>query len=317
MSANKLDSLISDTLLQCQQQMRRSGRFHMAFWTGALIALLLFLFFFSSLAESFLIAIAIACFFFVCVIYFVLRLYFYEQKPRQFIAIRDQYLAACRRLLDSDGLSLAQAAEHAAQRLDWKSFSSALSIRVPQPFQKNLIQTLIQEQLDRLSHALYWKDVHYVKELFLLASTNACLQRVKQAPTTIEAHTALASAYTTLASHYSLSPNCTEKFKQSAQRAIEELNILKEYEPNSAWVYKQLALNFQALKMPLQELQAYETYTQLCPTDLEALVTLGTLYFQQGINSKGLKIYERLRVQNPSLANTLIHHYGAWHPIDI
>ena len=100
------------------------------------------------------------------------------------------------------------------------------------------------------------------------------------------------------------------KFRETAQRAIEEFNILKDYAPNDPWVHEQLALSYRDLNMPEKELQEYEIVVALRPEDQEVLFKIGQLYFQLGQNAKGLQSYEKLRQLNYLRAEQLIRLYG-------
>jgi len=72
----------------------------------------------------------------------------------------------------------------------------------------------------------------------------------------------------------------------------------------------QLAYSYRDLGMPTQEIDEYETILKLCPHDKETLFKLGVLYFSQGLNSKGLRVYEELRHSHFKKARLLIGHYG-------
>lgn len=64
--------------------------------------------------------------------------------------------------------------------------------------------------------------------------------------------------------------------------------------------------------MPKEEIKEYETILHLCPDDKETLFKLGKLYFQQGLNAKGLQIYEALKKSHYKKAEGLIAFYGAY-----
>lgn len=172
----------------------------------------------------------------------------------------------------------------------------------------------------KLSKAFHWQDVHKMKEFFLLSSIDSYTNVIKNQPTSYDAHAALACAYINLANHYNtaisnttsvaLSREFKQKFRQSSKQAIEELTILKEYAPNDLWAHTQLASSYRELNLPEKEIEEYETCIMLCPTDTQMLFTLGTLYFKQGHNAKGLRVYEKLKITDQERAETLISHYG-------
>lgn len=319
---NRIDSVIAATASCFQAITKRYLLFHLVFISMVLLAFTLFVLFFSFLADSFLLAVAIACFFFTCVMYFVLRLYFQEQKPRKFIALRDECLNACKQKIPFQNskarhFAIARAAEQASLALNSKELS------LYKPFRGF---NFLKSPLERLSRAFHWHDVHKMKELFLLASIDEYTSLMKNHPTSFDSHAVMACAYINLANHYaaplsnkqsaSISHELKQKFRLSAQRAVEELTILKEYAPDDPWVHTQLAINFRELKMPEKEIEEYEACVRLCPLDEEMLFTLGTLYFKQGFNAKGLKIYEQLKYINPDKAEALINYYGVSHSFD-
>jgi hypothetical protein len=101
-----------------------------------------------------------------------------------------------------------------------------------------------------------------------------------------------------------------KKFRETAGKAIEELKILSEFAPDDPWVHSQLAYSYHDLQMPVQEIREYETICRLAPQDKDALLKLGTLYFQLGENALGLKVFEELRRSHYKKAEQLIESYG-------
>ena len=102
----------------------------------------------------------------------------------------------------------------------------------------------------------------------------------------------------------------------AADGAVQECLILKEYSPNDSWVHKSLATIYKDLGLTEKEIEASEALVALNPKDFEALHNLGVLYFKQGMNAKGLKIYEKLHKHDLALAESLLNHYGAYLPFD-
>jgi hypothetical protein len=64
--------------------------------------------------------------------------------------------------------------------------------------------------------------------------------------------------------------------------------------------------------MPDYEITEYETLRLIVPADKEILFKLGVLYFQQGRNAQGLRLYEELRKSKDPQASALIHFYDAY-----
>lgn len=154
------------------------------------------------------------------------------------------------------------------------------------------------------------------------------MELVKSQPLNLEVHAALANAYVRLSSLYvdprkevhdkdhflpadCYTPEIEEKFKQAAQKAIEEFKIIQHYAPQDPWVHAQLAYTYRDLKMPQEEIKAYENMLRINPDDKEILFRLGVLYFQQGLNAQGLKVYEALKNPLPKKAEVLMRYYGS------
>ena len=169
-----------------------------------------------------------------------------------------------------------------------------------------------------------------MKELLLQRSVEEHTRLVRLEPTNLEVHVGLANAYVMLSGLYVdpriiegldedrwIPPNkftetFNQKFRNSAERAIEEFKIISDYAPHDPWVHAQLAFSYHDLKMPEEEIREYEIILELCPEDKDALFKLGKLYFEQGRNAKGLQIYETLKKFNYIKAESLIQFYGVY-----
>jgi len=176
----------------------------------------------------------------------------------------------------------------------------------------------------------HWKDVHRMKELLLFAALDQHMQLVKTAPTDLEAHASLATAYVTLSKLYMdprkkalrqqpvwvskeyASEEMLAKFRMAAERAIEEFTILDAYATRDPWVHAQLASLYHDLEIAEKEIQEYEILLDISPDNHEVLLRLGILYFQQGHNAKGLKIYEQLQKEEEGKAEELISYYDIY-----
>ena len=85
------------------------------------------------------------------------------------------------------------------------------------------------------------------------------------------------------------------------------------YAPNDPWIHEQLAAGFRDLNLPEEEVKEMELVLKLRPHDKETLFRLGSLYFQQGLNAKGLQVYEELQKANYKKADSLLASYGVIH----
>lgn len=304
-SAN-LERLSNSALACFQHIVKRELFFHSIFFALLAVSLITFLFFFSFLSDSFLMGIFIACFFFAFVLYFVLKIYFQEQKPRELLMLRDGYLK-------NAPTNKAEVANDFAKLLDKSTM---------QYFELPQMVDFLRPSLQKILSKYHWRDVHLFKELFLRTAVDEKVKAVKAAPTEKASHAELATSYMALAEHFQAPLEAMnssskvaevfwENFQTFARLAIEELLIVKEYAPNDLWACTKLAECYLALGMLDQAIIEYETILEKNPEDPEALFSLGTLYFKQGLHGKGLKIYAELHNHNPSRAVELISLYGS------
>lgn len=300
--------------------------FNVSFVLLASSEVALFLSFFALMSQSTILAFTLAIFFLTLFAYFVLHLFFQSRRPEQIEKICEEYLQRCKTLMHyQDGIpehhiALANAANKFAALLYEKEYT----FFVPPVFLKPLASTL-----EKFSCFCYWKDLHKLKELLLTTSIEEHIKVVQCEPTNLEVHAALANAYVMLSSLYAdprkyhdydderwihperYSEQMQEKFRITAQRAIEEFKILNEYAPDDPWVHVQLAYSYHDLQMPQEEIREYEIVIKLRPDDKDTLFKLGMLYFQQGMNAQGLHIYKTLKQTNYKKAANLIKFYGS------
>lgn len=283
--------------------------------------------FFAFLMQSLVLALSLAVVFFTFFAYFTLRIYFQTNRPEQFQAVKERYLNLYKGALHyQEGTSdhyyaLANGCCKFANRLHGREYNyysppSWLGFLAP--------------WMERLSCWLHWQDIHLMKELMLNEAVQEHIKFVKSQPTSLEAHAALANAYVMLSGLYvdprklegydedrwipsgKYDDKCNEKFRFTAERAIEEFKILSEYAPDDPWVHSQLAYSYHDLQMPMEEIKEYETIRKLLPSDKDNMYKLGMLYFQQGMNAKGLRVYEELKKAHYARAESLIRFYGSY-----
>ncbi len=186
----------------------------------------------------------------------------------------------------------------------------------------------LSSPLEILSCFLFWKEMYVLREILLLASVKEYLDLVKSDPVNLTYHSQLANGYVLLSRLYkdprSEETNeelrwipkkrydaiVAEKYRHTAERAIEEFKIISSYAPDDPWVHAQLALSYRDLALPFEEIHACEALLRLCPSDRDTLHRLGTLYFQLGANAKGLEVYKQLCHIDCGLAALLIAQYG-------
>lgn len=283
-------------LFACFQHIaKRELFFHSLFFVIGILSAIAFVFFFSFLADSFVMGIFIAFLFFTSVLYFVLRLYYQEQKPVQLQNLRNEYLAQ----FPQDPTQLAAIATDCAKKLD---DAELRFYSLPKSFE------FCRPSLEKLWRACHWKDVQLFKELFLRYAVEQNVKLVTESPTEPEPHAELAEAYLTLANLYGSKQQ--ERYVHYCRLALEELQIVTEYAPSDLWVHAKLAETYQALQMTEKAISQYEAILHINPQDVDSLYALGKLYFKQGMHGKGLKVYEKLKQLSTPLAEQLLAAYG-------
>lgn len=309
-------------------------KFHL-FFLVLLVAEFISLFFsFRFLAESAWLAFGFGFIFLSIFSYFILRLYFQTQKPIQFEDLKEAYETNCKALFGyKEGnlesyVTLANAYCKLANSLHKKE---AQTFRLPK-FMASRLSTL-NVWMENIGSWWLFEDVHRMKELLLVGAVLEHIKLVKCEPTSQQAHAALANAYVMLSGLYA-SPDkidgltsekkktaksegseaMEQKFRLTAERAIEEFKIICDYAPDDPWVHKQLAFSYHDLQMPIEEIKEYEAVLRINPNDKDTLYKLGVLYFQQGFNAKGLRLYEELKTFNRKKADDLITFYAVYSP---
>lgn len=299
-------NLYRDVLKKFRKIAQRSLHFHLCFF-GLFLTEILTSFF----AQTLYLAILASIFCATSFTYFVLLYYYQARKPEQLKSLKDEFLNSCRQSMNHQHLSIAESITRFSSYLDdfeWEFY------KVSSP------------QLSRFSAYFYWEDVYRLKQMLLLASIDEYIQQIHLTPTDIEVHASLGSAYVALSKLYhkpihnpqhprigsvkKIQAQNEEKQKSYSRLAIEEFKIISHYSSNDPWIHEQMALGYKELNLPVEETKEIESLLKLRPQDKEILYRLGTLYFSQGQNAKGLSIYEELKKTNYKKAEELIASYG-------
>lgn len=320
---NSLPTYYRSILKRFRKTSQSFVHFNLLFAAAFSAELALFLFFLPFLTRSAILAFALGGLLLTCFSYFVLLFYFQAKKPEQLAELKKQFILACRQHLPippgmaQHHLSIADALSklsHYLQDFEWSFYKLPSFLQFLSPL------------ISRFSAYCYWEDVHRLKQLLLSAAAEEHLQQIRATPTDLEVHASLANTYVSLSKLYrdplsgechpragktkTLRPELDEKFRKFSRLAIEEFKILSHYAPNDPWVHEQLALGYQDLGMPEEEVREMEELLKLRSQDKEVLFRLGALYFRQGMNAKGLQIYEELKQANFKKAEDLIFSYG-------
>jgi hypothetical protein len=326
-SNDKVYEIIKPILPLFDRKMKSYVYFNMGFLTLGALEFILLVTFFTFLVQSSILAFSLALVFLTFFSYFILRLYLQTKKPEQFKSLLANYTVACKSLVNynenSPDYHIALANSYcrladALHNLEYNLYSLPEWLSSLKPWMK------------KFSYWWHWEDVFKVKELLLQMAVEENIKLVKCEPTSLQAHVALANAYVMLSGLY-VDPRKIEgfeedhwkpfdqfeeilekKFRATAERAIEEFKILNHYAPDDPWVHSQLAFSYHDLQMPQEEIREYEIIMKLTPNDKDTLFKLGVLYFQQGLNAQGLRIYEELKRSNYKKCEALIKYYGTF-----
>ena len=323
---DRLNRIIDPSFSEIDRILFRYIAFNAFFIGLCILETTLLILFFTMLSQSLVLALGLAIVFFTFFTYFTLRIYFHTKKPEQLKIVKDNFLCECKALIhdqdeSSQHISLANACHKFANRLHAREYSY---YKLPSWF------SFLNPWMEYFSCRWHWRDLYTMKELLLQEAVNEHLHLVKKQPTSLEAHATLANAYVMLSGLYidprrmdgydddrwipedKYNDDLNRKFRNIAERAIEEFKIIGEYAPDDPWVHSQLAYSYHDMQMPLEEIHEYETIQKLLPADKDNLYKLGMLYFQQGMNAKGLRIYEELKTGQYGKAENLIKHYGSY-----
>lgn len=323
---DSMQQSMTPMLQQFDKILHSYSMFNVIFLTVGFIEIILLLTFFTVLTQSAILALSLAIVFLTFFTYFILRLYYQAQKPEQLKELKEHYMLSCQNALEFKNSSERNVAiANACSRL-----SDALAGREYILYQAPQWLNSLRPSLERFSCWCHWYDVHYMRELLLKGAVDENIKLVKLEPTSLEAHAALANAYTMLSILHTdplaqessesgrwmpkeaFSPLLEKKFRLTAERAIEEFKIISDFAPDDPWVHAQLAYSYHDLKMPLEEIKEYEILLKLDPEAMDIQFKLGALYFEQGMNAKGLRIYEELKATDMRKAEELIKLYGVY-----
>lgn len=319
-----IQSYIDSILVAFQKTLQSYILFNLFF--AVLIATEVIYFFvnLTFLMQTFVLAIHLALIFATIFSYFTFRLYLQTRKTEKEIELKNNFVEACRVSIneeENEHIAIAQACCKLASELHGMEYGL---------FACPSWLHALSSPVEKMSCWFHWQDVHFMKEILLKACVEEYIHYVRSEPTSLDAHAGLANAYVMLSGLY-VDPRTIEgldddrwippnkfnedfknKFRSTAERAIEEFKILSDYAPQDPWVHAQLAYSYRDLQMPKEEIKEYETILKLCPDDKETFYKLGKLYFEQGLNAKGLQVYEILKNANYIKAESLIHFYGAY-----
>ncbi len=290
--------------------------FNISFFSIFFIQVISFAVLFSFLQSSAILAMILASIFLTSFTYFVLLFYFQSKKPEQLSSLKDRFIIVCKRALS---IPCGSAEYHLTVAIAAMKLSSSLSEN-----ENDILKLPKFLNLSNKLHSYFLKeDLFKFKESLLIAAIEEHLNQIKLTPTDLEIHASLANIYTNLSTlyieakekiFYSKNTKAILKTKYDAclSSTIEEFKILNDYAPNDPWIHLQLAQSYKKLNLKKEQIKEYETIYKLCPNDNNILFKLGALYFETKRNSKGLRIYEELKMRSFKDADQLLSYYGVY-----
>lgn len=318
---NTLPSYYRSVLKKFRKISSSFVHFNLLFLALFLTEVTLFAISFPLLSYAAFFAVLASALFATCFSYLVILFYFQARKPEQLISIKEEFLHSCRRLLstpvgmDQHHLSVAEALTRLSSYLEgfeWEFYKSRFQ--------------LCSSFISRFSAYCYWEDVFKAKQMLLTAAIDEHIKQIRITPTDLEVHASLGGTYVTLSKLYrepiqnaehprinslkKIQTKYEDKSNIYSRLAIEEFKILSHYACNDPWIHEQMALGYKDLGLPEEETSEIEILLKLRPQDKEILFRLGVLYFSQGLNAKGLHVYEELKKTHFKKAEDLISSYG-------
>lgn len=296
----KANKNYSQTTKQLKKIIKSFFIFNISFFSLFLVEIILFALLFSVFSSSVILALVLASMFLTSFTYLVLLFYFQSKKTEQLTNLKDHFIKVCKRALS---IPIGSAEHHLTIALAALKLTDNLNenelLKLPK---------IVFKIFKKLESFLIKEDVFKFKESLLIAAILEHLNQLKITPTDLEVHTSLTNIYTSLFSLYKDAKNkiffsknqkehLEQKYLSCIKIAIEEFRVLNDYAPNDPWIHLQLAKNYNRLDLKIDELKEYETIYKLCPKDNNILFKLGCLYFATKSNSKGLRVYEELKMR--------------------
>jgi len=289
--------------------------FNIGFFSLFLIEIISFTLLFSIFSSSVILALVLASMFLTSFTYLILLFYFQSKKSEQLTNLKDHFINVCKRALS---IPIGSAEHHLTIALAALNLTDTLNEYELLKFPK-----IIFKNFKKLESFLIKEDVFKFKESLLIAAILEHLNQLKITPTDLEVHTSLTNIYTSLFSLYKdakskmfFSKNQKDRLEQKylscIKIVIEEFKVLNDYAPNDPWIHLQLAKNYNRLDLKTDELKEYEIVYKLCPKDNNILFKLGCLYFETKANSKGLRVYEELKMRSFKDSDKLLDLYGVY-----
>jgi len=296
------------------------ARFHAISFTLFGLEVFLFILLYGYLQKTLWITFLFGAILFTAISYFVIKFYLDSKKPDSLLSLKDHYLDLCKKdLIFSENSK----EFHLRLASDLFAFSATLSGYEYQLY-KSPSKSLIPF-FRHFSCFFHWKEVFFIREQVMQLAIDEHIQIVQLFPNDLETHASLAESFIAISKLYAellkahepwIKKSITDldiekKFLISSDLAIEELNIVENLSDKTPWTLSQKASIYHELKKPADEILCYEMILDINPQDEAVIYRLGVLYFAQGMVTKGLQCYHKLKESGDDRASTLIKLYDA------
>lgn len=253
--------------------------------------------------------------------YLVLIFYFQAKKQDQFKLLKEWFLSVCKQSI-GEGLSVTDYHLCLAQAL--YTFATMFHTKDLPSYLTSLPISSFQKLMKKCSYLWHSKDFQSIRKLLILDCIYEHLSLLKYEPTNLEVHASLANSYLTLASVYQMmyrqeqsnqtnAPQLSEKalknFQNAIYKAIEEYSIIYSSAPHDPWVLAQLASCYHELEMYNQEIAHFEKILEITEPNLDIMLRLAYLYFQEGHTAQGFKLYKLIKDMDEKKADDLFDYY--------
>jgi len=314
-----LDRLATASALHFSKIIRSYVYFNCSAIAAIFLEILAFFIFLAFFSTSIGVTLALSLIFLTVFSHNIIKLYLQNKKIEHFDSLLHGFLEGCRQALElQDGILehiiiLANASIHLSEKLEGQA---------PHYYRLPSRLLFLRNSAENFSTYWHWNDINIMREKILSFAGQKYIEIIREEPTNLELHAALANIYVTSSTIYQNQPPLsvmenkqaqkirTANFSKTSQKAIEEFKILCEYAPDDPWVHAQLAYSYHDLQMPKKEMAELEIILRLVPDDIDTMFQLGSLYFRQGLNARGLQVYESIKKLDYERANKLIHYYG-------
>lgn len=296
------------------------ARFHAISFSLFGLEVFLFILLYGYLQKTLWITFLFGAILFTAISYFVIKFYLDSKKPDSLLSLKDHYLDLCKKELV---FSENSKEFHLRLSSDLFSFANVLcgyEYQIHKSPTKSLVPFF-----RHFSCFFHWKEVFFIREQLMQIAIDEHIQIVQLFPNDLETHASLAESFILLSKLYAellkahepwIKKNVEDldiknKFLISSDLALEELNIVENLQNKTPWSLAQKASIYHELQKPLDEILCYEMILTINPQDEAVIYRLGVLYFAQGMVTKGLDCYHKLKESGDERSSTLIQLYDA------